>query len=324
MATCIDVTDYGHPGSHPPSMITQDADNRFVTDAQITAWTDMATHTTIVTGNPHDVTKAEVLLGNCDDTSDVDKPVSTAGQTALDLKVDIADFSVHTHYLIRNQLDTLTGLTVDSAGDVILQNGVSINEFSADGTLVGDSDKAVPTERAIKQYVDTEIAAYRPYELTSADGTPEVAFSADASGRVFCMNGIGIDRFSDDGTLIGNSDQTVPTEKAIKTYVDGLSAAFIGFRLRTPDSSDLNAFAIANDGRATFPTGVGINEFSADDTLASDSDDKVPTEAAVKGYVDAKFVSGLSQTLTFGGGTTGDIATMTLVDGLVTAVTTVS
>lgn len=34
--------------------------------------------------NPHQVTKAQVGLGNCDNTSDADKPVSTAQQTALD------------------------------------------------------------------------------------------------------------------------------------------------------------------------------------------------------------------------------------------------
>ena len=37
--------------------------------------------------NPHVVTKAQVGLGNCDNTSDLDKPVSTATQTALNGKV---------------------------------------------------------------------------------------------------------------------------------------------------------------------------------------------------------------------------------------------
>lgn len=45
-------------------------------------------HSQIVTGNPHNVTKAEVGLGNADNTSDANKPVSTAQQAALDTKVD--------------------------------------------------------------------------------------------------------------------------------------------------------------------------------------------------------------------------------------------
>jgi hypothetical protein len=40
------------------------------------------------TNNPHATTKSQVGLGNVDNTSDAAKPVSTATQTALDLKVD--------------------------------------------------------------------------------------------------------------------------------------------------------------------------------------------------------------------------------------------
>lgn len=45
-------------------------------------------HSQIVTGNPHNVTKSEVGLGSADNTSDANKPVSTAQQAALDTKVD--------------------------------------------------------------------------------------------------------------------------------------------------------------------------------------------------------------------------------------------
>jgi len=38
------------------------------------------------TANPHSVTKEQVGLGNCDNTSDADKPISTAVQTALNGK----------------------------------------------------------------------------------------------------------------------------------------------------------------------------------------------------------------------------------------------
>lgn len=45
------------------------------------------------TSNPHSVTKAQVGLGNVDNTSDADKPISTATQTALNGKVDKSDSS---------------------------------------------------------------------------------------------------------------------------------------------------------------------------------------------------------------------------------------
>jgi hypothetical protein len=40
------------------------------------------------TSNPHSTTKAQVGLGNVDNTADTAKPVSTAQQTALDLKLE--------------------------------------------------------------------------------------------------------------------------------------------------------------------------------------------------------------------------------------------
>ncbi|NOR58416.1 MAG: hypothetical protein GQ474_07835 [Sulfurimonas sp.] len=40
--------------------------------------------------NPHVVTKTQLVIENVDNTSDADKPVSTAQQTALDLKADLA------------------------------------------------------------------------------------------------------------------------------------------------------------------------------------------------------------------------------------------
>ena len=43
------------------------------------------------TDNPHAVSKAQVGLGNVDNTADMDKPVSAATQAALDLKADAAE-----------------------------------------------------------------------------------------------------------------------------------------------------------------------------------------------------------------------------------------
>ena len=45
-------------------------------------------HSQLTSGNPHNVTKSDVALGNVDNTSDVNKPISTATQTALNDKAD--------------------------------------------------------------------------------------------------------------------------------------------------------------------------------------------------------------------------------------------
>ena len=45
---------------------------------------------TPLTNNPHSVTATQVGLGNCENTSDLDKPISTLAQAALDLKAPLA------------------------------------------------------------------------------------------------------------------------------------------------------------------------------------------------------------------------------------------
>ena len=50
------------------------------------------------TDNPHNVTKAQVGLSNVDNTSDINKPISTVTQTALDLKEDKANKNVVNGY----------------------------------------------------------------------------------------------------------------------------------------------------------------------------------------------------------------------------------
>ena len=66
----------------------------------------------------------------------------------------------------------LAGLTSLRLGSIGAQLGESINEFSSDNTLSGNSNTAVPTEQAVKGYVDTKtdtaIAAANNALLTKA------------------------------------------------------------------------------------------------------------------------------------------------------------
>jgi hypothetical protein len=48
------------------------------------------------TSNPHSVTKAQVGLSNVDNTSDLNKPISSAAQTALNAKADTSTLTAHT------------------------------------------------------------------------------------------------------------------------------------------------------------------------------------------------------------------------------------
>ena len=86
--------------------------------------------------NPHEVTKAQVGLGNVDNTSDVNKPISTATQTALNGKLDktaVVDVTVEalkgqaadaksvydTIQALPTGTDISLGVTGASVGDII-------------------------------------------------------------------------------------------------------------------------------------------------------------------------------------------------------------
>ena len=51
-----------------------------------------------ITGNPHNTTKADIGLGNVDNTSDLNKPISTATQNALNTKANIDDIPSKTSF----------------------------------------------------------------------------------------------------------------------------------------------------------------------------------------------------------------------------------
>ena len=68
-------------------------------------------HSQIITGNPHNITKSDINLGNVDNTSDVNKPISTATQTALNLKANLISPSFTTPNLGTPSAGVLTNVT---------------------------------------------------------------------------------------------------------------------------------------------------------------------------------------------------------------------
>jgi hypothetical protein len=79
--------------------------------AQITANLSTLTSHTSNTSNPHSTTKAQVGLGNADNTSDANKPVSTATQTALNAKQDTL--------VSGTNIKTINGTSVLGSGDIV-------------------------------------------------------------------------------------------------------------------------------------------------------------------------------------------------------------
>ena len=132
-------------------------------------------HSQDVTSNPHNVTKSQVGLGNVDNTSDLNKPISTDTQTALNLKQDNAKLisanytSLNNDNLIVNATCTITDVTSPSNGTnftcTILSGTVTIG--GVDYTQVGSKITRIYNSGAWKSYVYLDDKEWIDYSSTS-------------------------------------------------------------------------------------------------------------------------------------------------------------
>jgi hypothetical protein len=115
---------------------------------------DLADHIANKT-NPHEVTKSQVGLGNCDNTSDLDKPISTATQNALDGKVSKSGDTMTgalkmRDYLAFQKIQGGTAIYIEQTSNALVfkqgliynniqmslgQESVSIHPYTNGGTL---------------------------------------------------------------------------------------------------------------------------------------------------------------------------------------------
>lgn len=98
--------------------------------------------------NPHSVTKTQVGLGNADNTSDANKPISSATQTALDAKLDDSEVGTTANKLVRLTSEAklpavdaslLFGTTQTMVGTATTSNYVETYELNNFGRGVPDN-----------------------------------------------------------------------------------------------------------------------------------------------------------------------------------------
>lgn len=129
--------------------------------------TDLDNHIADVS-NPHSVTATQVGLGNVDNTSDSDKPISTATQTALDGKAtkggdeDGATLSI--------------GTKDAQKVSILTNNSARINVFSSGNVAIGNS-----VESGSKLEV---VGVTHLNGSASINATPDAAYKLKVSGKV--------------------------------------------------------------------------------------------------------------------------------------------
>jgi len=195
-----------------------------------------------------------------------------------------------------------------------LMYGTSINEFSIDGTFADDSDMAVPTEKAVKTYVDATVLA-GSYIISQDDSYVQVVDDGTTTGYVeIVTDGVQVAYFDAESSSIrigkasGSgkftiSDTTISafisSAQILNLQADNQSLGISGGELISLDQtantiiflSGAIAKLTVDSSGITLENGTSINEFSIDETLAGDSDDAIPTEKAVKTYIDTQIIS---------------------------------
>ena len=103
--------------------------------------------------NPHGVTKEQVGLGNVDNTSDVDKPISTAQQAELDTKLNNAANGGIANNLTTNSSD----VALSAAQGIVLNQKISEMTGGAIENLQALENRVAAVEQEINEatsYID--------------------------------------------------------------------------------------------------------------------------------------------------------------------------
>ena len=239
--------------------------------------------------------RANLSIDNVDNTSDLNKPISTDTQTALDLK--------------ENTVNKSTSVTL------------------------GNSDDLYPTQNAVKTYVDTQVTSATIADA-DATTKGKIQLAGDLGGTAALPTVPGLANKENAvnksaTTTLGTSDVLFPTQNAVKTYVDTNITAVNNATSALQATVTANATA-ATTAVAAVQADVNQNEADSDaadvilqtniatlqntvttnatNTTASlalkedvvnksattalgTSDDLYPTQNAVKTYVDAQVAS---------------------------------
>lgn len=156
--------------------------------------------------NPHEVTKSQIGLGNCDNTADLDKPVSRAVQAVLDKKADKAttlhgynisdaytkaeiDNKLTAVYKFKGSVDTYNDLPNKdlTVGDVynILDTGANYGWTGSVWDKLGENIDLSPY--ALKSELPTKVS-----ELQNDAGylteIPEEYITVEEAARVYATN----------------------------------------------------------------------------------------------------------------------------------------
>lgn len=141
-------------------------------------------HSQIIAGNPHNTTKADVGLSNVDNTSDINKPISSATQTALNLKQNTISDGAKIN-IVGSDVASASTVNFDNAtGDTIAITGTTtINTI----TLSAGIKRFVRFTGILTLTNGASLVLPSGANITTASGDTAI-FIGYASGVVRCVS----------------------------------------------------------------------------------------------------------------------------------------
>lgn len=206
------------------------------------------------TGTTSGITKSMVGLNNVDNTSDVNKPVSTATQTALNLKQN-----------------SLTLTTTGSSGAATLTGAtLNIPQYSGGGTTWGSITGTLSSQTDLQTALDGKVD-----ENSAITGATKTKITYDAKGLVT----VGADattadiadslnkRYVNDAQLvvIGNTSGTNTGDNATNSQYSGLATSKQDTLVSGTNLKTINSTTLLGSGNITTGTvtSVGVSMPSA-------------------------------------------------------------
>lgn len=216
------------------------------------------------------ITKANIGLGNVDNTSDANKPISTATQTALNLKANTADLGA---------LATKDSLTKTDVGLGNVTNDAQVKRSEmgvANGVATLDTTGRVPSSQ-LPSYVD-DVLEYDSFSDFPETGEGGKIYVDKSTNKTYRWSGTTYVRVDDESLALGETTGTAYEGSKGKANADAIAAlqtraSNIETKNNTQDTAIENAQEAADNAQDTADTAQ--TTASQAKSTAEDAQDKV-------------------------------------------------
>ena len=284
------------------------------------------------TGTVSGITKAMVGLGNVDNTADIDKPVSSATQAALDLKVDkVTGKALSTNDYTTAEKTKLAAITGTNTGDQDLSALATItalvlkaNTSDVTSSLATKVDKVTGKELSTNDYTTAEKTKLAAITGTNTGDQINITGNAATATKLATarkINGVDFDG-SGDITVTSSADAGTLTGTTLKSTVTNSSLTSVGTLTNLTVTNPITGSVTGNAATATkLATARKINgvdfDGSGDITVTSSADAGTLTGTTLKSTVtnssltSVGTLTNLTVTNPITGSVTGNAATAT-------------